>query len=81
MIHMIREMHYIDVCPRCRQSMKHKRFESEFHGKLHYKAARCDCGEKVWVKVNFDGSGHDNWHEEIRKNSPIQNIEEVLRKH
>jgi hypothetical protein len=25
----------------------------------HYKALKCDCGRKNWIKVEFDGSGHD----------------------
>ncbi|PIZ52134.1 hypothetical protein COY27_01440 [Candidatus Woesearchaeota archaeon CG_4_10_14_0_2_um_filter_33_13] len=41
----------------------------------HYKSAHCNCGKKLWVRVNFPGSGHDR----VFKENPNP-IESLVRK-
>jgi uncharacterized protein with PIN domain len=34
---------------------------SEHEMEIHYKKTICKkCGKKIWFRVNFHGSGHDN---------------------
>ncbi len=42
--------------------MKEKKWKSEWNPGHHYKKTTCDnCGKEVWVTVDFEGSGHDDW--------------------
>ncbi len=39
-----------------------KRWFSEWNHEHHYKTFLCKCcGKKNFVRVSFQGSGHDNW--------------------
>ena len=43
----------------------------------HYKSAVCVCGKKIWVRVNFNGSGHD---EVFKENlNPIESVIRIVR--
>lgn len=45
-----------------------RKFESEHAEGQHYKTAKCpECGKKIWVKVSFEGSGHDDFESELEK--------------
>ncbi|MBI4983354.1 hypothetical protein HZC32_01815 [Candidatus Woesearchaeota archaeon] len=50
-------------CLYCRKELNKEKFSSQWdpreHNCCHYKIIRCDCGKNNWVKVDFDGSGHD----------------------
>jgi len=36
--------------------------KSVFSGGFHYKVTKCPkCGKKLWKKVSFHGTGHDNF--------------------
>ncbi len=60
--HIIKEENLSQSCPYCSRSLGDKEFRSEFENPFHYKTTVCECGKKISVKVNFDGSGHDNWN-------------------
>ena len=53
------------ICPYCLTKLDKKDWISEFNIEHHYKFHICECGKKVWVKVDFHGSGHDSWREDI----------------
>jgi hypothetical protein len=36
------------------------RWDQDRHDIHHYKSIVCECGKHNWVKVDFDGSGHDS---------------------
>ena len=46
------------VCSYCDRPIDLK---SEHEAELHYKTIKCKCGKTVIMKVNFHGSGHDNF--------------------
>ncbi len=48
-------------CNYCLTSLTRQDVSSEWgEEKQHYKVLNChDCGKKTWVKLDFDGSGHD----------------------
>ncbi|MFH1682407.1 MAG: hypothetical protein ABIA37_01290 [Candidatus Woesearchaeota archaeon] len=57
--HLIKE---VTKCRKCGNDLEHKPWESQFEANQHYKTNTCDkCGKKNWIKVEFDGSGHDHW--------------------
>ena len=66
-------------CHHCGTEISKSNWNSEWDsshpGDHHYKSAVCECGKKVWVRVNFHGSGHD----EVFKENPDP-IESVIRK-
>jgi len=47
-------------CLYCGRKLEDK-WTSEFHIEDHYKTIKCDCGRKHCIKVDFHGSGHDNF--------------------
>jgi len=50
-------------CLYCKKELDLNQWNSQWdslhHEIHHYKIIRCECGKKNWVKVDFDGSGHD----------------------
>jgi DNA-directed RNA polymerase subunit RPC12/RpoP len=66
-------------CHHCGTDIAKESWDSEWDDKHpddhHYKSAVCGCGHKVWVKVDFFGSGHDN----LLKENPDP-IESMIRK-
>ena len=50
-----------NICPYCKSDLSKENWDSEFAVHLHYKKLTCKCGKKVWIRVNFNGSGHDSW--------------------
>lgn len=52
------------ICPYCFIKLDEKEWNSEFDIEEHYKCHICKCGKKVCLKVNFHGSGHDEWRKE-----------------
>jgi len=56
----------------CYCNSKLKDWKSEFLTNTHYKTCVCSCGKKVSVKVDFMGSGHDEWENE--EESDIEQI-------
>lgn len=49
-------------CRLCGNDLANQPWHSEWDGPQHYKTNLCNkCGKKTWVKVNFEGSGHDEW--------------------
>jgi|TARA_Y100000310_G_C20022239_1_gene507929 hypothetical protein len=49
------------------ETSENKEWRSEFEGEIHYKTTNCDCGKVMTVRVNFHGSGDDNWRKPIKK--------------
>lgn len=60
-MHMIREG---DLTRKCYCGRKLAGWKSDNCYDLHYKTAVCDCGCRIRIKVDFMGSGHDNWNTE-----------------
>lgn len=55
-------------CIYCNKSNKEKEWFSEWNREHHYKCFVCsNCGKKNHIRVNFHGSGHDNWSDLERK--------------
>ena len=52
----------ITKCRICGNDLTDKPWQSQWEIDQHYKINICDkCGKKTWVKVDFEGSGHDRW--------------------
>ena len=66
-------------CHHCGSNIAKEKWDSEWDNKHpdahHYKSAICECGHKIWVKVDFLGSGHDH----LLKENPDP-IESMIRK-
>jgi len=68
MIHLIREHHQKDFCPYCKNDMKDSKWESLFHLDKVYKTAECNsCKRNISIKMDFFGSGHDDWKKDWDK--------------
>jgi len=83
MIGVIQEVQK-EVCPYCKRNINGS-WKSEFDLKHHYKVFNCECGKKVWIKLNFNGSGHDTWDKKSikikkasKKGAKIKTIEDKI---
>ena len=57
-------------CLYCQQDLSENQWASEWLSEeVHYKIIQCDCGKKDWVRVDFYGSGHDSFPNEL---SPLE---------
>ena len=45
----------------CDYCLKPIKLKSEHESELHYKSIKCQCGKKIVMKVDFHGSGHDEF--------------------
>ncbi|MBW3003589.1 hypothetical protein KY328_03310 [Candidatus Woesearchaeota archaeon] len=60
--HLVKSEQIKDVCPYCGKDLEDvSGWRSEFHLEMHYKKIKCSCGKENLVKVDFHGSGHDDW--------------------
>ena len=60
--HLFKSENIREQCPYCGRDLKDKSgWKSDFHSELHYKKIVCKCGKENFVKVDFHGSGHDDW--------------------
>ena len=84
--HHIKEKDEVDYCLYCHNKLEGWR--SEHIHNFHYKVSICNsCGREHWVKVDFEGSGHDNWksgnwittHELEKLNIDFQNAIEKFK--
>lgn len=72
--HIIEEIDTKQRCVYCNKLIEKNTWQSIFHGEIHYKTTKCECGKESRVKVDFAGSGHDswdgtfNWLKELMKN-------------
>jgi hypothetical protein len=57
---MLKNSEVGNKCLYCGENLENK-WKSEFHVHDHYKTIKCECGKKHYRKVDFDGSGHDNF--------------------
>jgi len=65
MIHLIKEEHQKEFCPYCGTNLSKEKWVSEFHLEHHYKTLLCPkCKKQISLKVDFHGSGHDEWSDE-----------------
>ena len=67
-----------DLCPYCLADLSENIWHSEFEMEIHYKATSCGCGKHIRLKVNFSGSGHDEWMEKSKTNNHRVTIEDKL---
>jgi DNA-directed RNA polymerase subunit RPC12/RpoP len=59
--HVVQEQDLKHQCAYCSHDMGDD-WSSQFDRARHYKGASCqNCGKQVTMKVDFDGSGHDDW--------------------
>ena len=60
--HLINEIDQLAKCPYCKDHLNKNEWESFFELQHHYKETSCNkCGKMIRVKVDFEGSGHDDW--------------------
>lgn len=52
-------------CLYCNHELSDHDWKSHWEGEIHYKSTVCQCGKKQMVKVDFFGSGHDNWDKQV----------------
>ncbi|MEK6938895.1 MAG: hypothetical protein AABX04_07685 [Nanoarchaeota archaeon] len=68
-------------CLYCKKELDLMQWSSHWddlnHEEHHYKAVKCDCGKKNWVKMDFLGSGHDEVLQ--RKLSPLESMVRKVR--
>ncbi len=78
--HLIGEEDFKRLCPYCGRDVKpthaHK-WHSEFIAEAHYKTLACRCGKELRIKVDFHGSGHDNWNK--KKKEAKKTIEDKIK--
>ena len=72
--HLITEDHQLHSCIYCRAPVTDIRWQSEFDKTFHYKTTVCSCGKRLRVKVNFQGSGHDEWGIDKRVRQELEKI-------
>lgn len=53
----------VQKCTYCCRELDNFKWISQWdeqnHQAHHYKSIICECGKKNWIKVDFQGSGHD----------------------
>lgn len=78
--HLARSEDQKQQCPCCGRDVSEMTgWRSEFHLDMHYKQLKCDCGYNLSVKVDFSGSGHDEWNGSASwKKSGNQDADEEL---
>ena len=60
----------VSSCSKCNEDLKDQPWYSQLEADEHYKTTSCgNCGKKNWVKVDFLGSGDDDW-------KPVEDDEE-----
>ena len=60
--HLLKEEDLRVICPYCKESLKEKEWKSHFELEHHYKTTDCKCGKTISIKVDFHGSGNDEWN-------------------
>lgn len=63
--HLVKEGGNPWHCLYCSTELSANDWQSVWESQFHYKVTRCKCGKKQRVKVNFCGSGHDDWDEQF----------------
>ena len=63
--HLVKEQENIWHCLYCNKELSANDWKSIWEGEFHYKETRCKCGKKHRVKVDFCGSGHDEWDKQV----------------
>ncbi|MFH0979186.1 MAG: hypothetical protein V1837_07870 [Candidatus Woesearchaeota archaeon] len=59
--HLAREKHQKETCLYCGRSMDQRQWNTMHHREVLYKVTHCECGKKAMIRMNFYGSGHDTW--------------------
>ena len=62
-------------CIYCGKNLVDSKWKSDFCEDKHYKLTICECGKEARMKVEFFGSGHDNWEKESTIEDKIEFIE------
>jgi len=64
--HLVKERENKWHCLYCNEDLGANDWKSIWNGQFHYKITHCKkCGKKHRVKVDFCGSGHDSWDEQV----------------
>jgi hypothetical protein len=64
----------------CGKEFDDKDWDTEFASHMHYKTLKCSCGRKNLIKVNCDGSHHDQWAEKRTKGGFDQIVQDEHKK-
>ncbi|MFH1409299.1 MAG: hypothetical protein ABIH34_05305 [Nanoarchaeota archaeon] len=59
--HNVVDTNALEECFYCHASLEGKEWTSVHDRWKHYKRITCDCKREHWVRVPFEGSGHDDW--------------------
>jgi len=84
--HLIKEINQREECPYCKNDLKENEWKSLFDLQKHYKETPCGkCGEKILIRMHFDGSGHDCWDQngefcKLVGKPSVKTLEEKIRK-
>lgn len=78
--HLLNEDTIEEKCIYCGNNLYNKKWISEFDVERHYKTVICKCGNKNWIRVNFYGSGHDNWQPNGKKIEKTKTIDDKIQK-
>jgi len=60
--HLVKDAELMEACPYCNKGLPEAAWKSHWLSWKHYKTATCGCGKDIWLRVWFDGSGHDSWN-------------------
>lgn len=67
--HLMTEESTLHICPQCFKTVP-ANWDSEFDHSatdIMYKVFNCECGYKISMRANFDGSGDDTWNDNLDK--------------
>lgn len=79
--HIFIEKDLKEVCPYCGETLEGKEWETEHHGRLHYKKIKCSCGKENHLLIrDFMGSGHDEWGTKKKGKEAKETIEHKIEK-
>ncbi|NQU79371.1 hypothetical protein HQ545_06410 [Candidatus Woesearchaeota archaeon] len=74
--HIIGKDNQKQSCPYCGKKVEKSGWRSLFdQTNHHYKIHNCECGREINIKVDFMGSGHDDWCKDL--DAVIEEEEEV----
>ena len=66
-------------CLYCGKQLQDRSWHSEHDANRHYKTTVCDCGKRLSLRVDFWGSGHDNWDQTWKQRTHIDNEKCTIR--
>jgi len=65
-------------CLYCNQDLSKDEWKSTWDKEHHYKNIQCSCGRSNRIKVEFHGSGHDDWQSWAFKDDLLEQVKEKI---